>query len=205
VNYTDGWSNNPSVSVSVTASDYGGSNLSGYYYYVSYSDASPDFSSGWTSYTQIGGLTANTSIVYTDSARSNRNRAYKFAAIAVDGAGNLSVPRYGSNTYRVDTQPPVVTTGNFTDSSGGPNLVANSAQGFSAVYSDGAGSPLASWSGNFTNATTNAQTPVSGTTTDYTIRYTGDISNVRQNLSNAGRPYQWNITQVCDAAGNCAG
>ncbi len=191
--------------MSVTASDYGGSNLSGYYYYVSYSDASPDFSSGWTSYTQIGGLTANTSIVYTDSARSNRNRAYKFAAIAVDGAGNLSVPRYGSNTYRVDTQPPVVTTGNFTDSSGGPNLVANSAQGFSAVYSDGAGSPLASWSGNFTNATTNAQTPVSGTTTDYTIRYTGDISNVRQNLSNAGRPYQWNITQVCDAAGNCAG
>jgi hypothetical protein len=148
---------------------------------------------------------------FTDPSRTWQNRAYRFGAYALDRAGNVGTAFYISpNIYRLDTTPPTITATGFGTTV--LNYLATTSQNFIINYTETtgtAGSPMASWAGNFTNHAGPWVVPISGVGVGYTLPFTANVRNVTNvvgdlNYSNGSRPYTARVTSLCDGAGNCA-
>jgi hypothetical protein len=208
INYTNGWTNNTSISLSTVGSDYGGAGNYKYSYYWQYSDDSPNFGNNWSGWAAIPGWWQGANITFTDPSRSWQNRAYRFGAYALDLAGNQSPTFFASpNIYRLDTTPPTIASAGF----GTPvsNYLATTNQNFTLNYTETTGtvgSPLAAWSWNFTNYIGTGGVPISGVWVGTTLSFAANIRNAATNLdyANGSRLYTARVTNLCDTAGNCS-
>ncbi len=197
---TNGWTNNPNFPVTISATDYGGSNLSLYYLRYIYQD-NPGSTTPWTwSSTWIDYWFVNANFNFNDPSRWSTSRAYRLLAYTMDWAGNWSSASLWWTIY-VDTTPP---DSNLFINTNALSFLATPSQVFTFTYNDGwAPVAIRSVFENFANpaATLSVFAP-SGFA--YTHTSPQNIQNVDlERGANWARPYTYRVSQICDQAGNC--
>jgi len=198
--YIDGWTNNLNISLSWGANDSGWAWLKNYDIKI-YSSNTPQ-SPSWGAATTITVNAPNTSYTHAGS----NGYAYKFEICPRDNANNLGTCSSSSNIVRLDNTPPDTTNLNNTTST---SLLATTSQAFNFSFNDG-GSPVSIYGQiEDVNNPSNFITTFNPSSYAYSFSMNQNISKVdgvgdRWADNNTARQYTYNITSICDQAGNCA-
>lgn len=201
---TSGWTNNPNFPVTIVGNDYGGSGIKRYYLYYRYQD-NPGSTTPWAWSSRIWCGNVGSSFAFTcDGSRGTANRAYQLSAGMEDGAWNYITTNLNGWIIYVDTTIPDPNT--FTNTTV-TSLLAITSQAFTFTYNDwGAPISIRSVFENFANPT-GTLSAFAPSAFAYTHTSSHNISIVdgsdRAWDGGAARTYTYQVTQICDQAGNC--
>ena len=221
LSYTDGWTNNTTISITVNGSDTGGSGIKQYEIEYQTATDSPNFTtwtpwSSWDTKVTTAGSTTSSKTIWNTSWS-----AYRFRFRIIDGAWLPSNWVAWTQIYKLDTTPPNpdnLITGNEL------NLLANTNQVFNMSFND-VGAPIKVDYRFENNGNPAVYDTLSTPSYSYNYNYIRDVSKVdfdRADVYALGDPYNRDISQfdlgresngwrqlsiqidkICDQAWNC--